>query len=87
MAVLASPPMTNCAVRSAIVTRRLAVICGWVLCGILVAGLWPSHAPKNEVSWLSNRNGLLFGDDASILSSGEFKMMDSPQDGSYSLEI
>jgi hypothetical protein len=57
-----------------------------VLCGILVAGLWPFHTPKNEVTWLSNRNGLLFGDYGSILSSGEFNMTGS-QEGPCSLEI
>ena len=29
-------------------------ICLSVLCGMLVAGLWPFHAPRNEVSWLSD---------------------------------
>ena len=47
-------------------------LAGIVLCGILVAGLWPFHAPKNQVSWLSNGDGLLFGDYGSILSSSEF---------------
>jgi VanZ family protein len=64
----------------------LGGICMAVLCGILVAGLWPFHAPKNAVSWLRNRNGLLFGDYGSILSYGEFSTS-SAREGSCSLEI
>ena len=59
---------------------------GIVLCGILVAGLWPFHAPKNQVSWLSDGNGLLFGDYGSILSSSEFNPA-GLHDGSCSIEI
>lgn len=51
----------------------LRVLCGILLCGVLGAGLWPFHAPKNEVSWLSNGNGLLFGDYGTLLSAGVFK--------------
>lgn len=51
----------------------LAAICAAVLTGILVAGLWPFHAPKNEVTWLSNGNGLFIGDHGSLLSAGAFK--------------
>jgi VanZ family protein len=51
-----------------------------------MAGLWPFHAPKNEVSWLSNRSGLVFGDYGSILSSGEFNVTGS-HNGPCSLEI
>ena len=51
----------------------LRAICVFVLLGILVAGLWPFHAPKNEVSWLSGESGLLFGKYSSIVSAGTFK--------------
>jgi hypothetical protein len=57
-----------------------------VLCAILIAALWPFHAPKNEVSWLSDRDGLLFGDYGSILSSSEFKTT-GLEEGPCSLEI
>jgi len=66
--------------------KLLSATCVAVLCGILVAGLWPFHAPKNEVSWLGNKNGLWFGDYGSILSSVEFNTTDS-QNGPCSLEI
>jgi len=55
----------------------LTALCALVLSGILAAGLWPFHAPKNEVSWLSNRNGLLFGDHGSLLSAHGFKTSNS----------
>jgi len=56
------------------------------LCGILVAGLWPFHSPKNQVYWLRNGNGLRFGDYGTILSSGIFESVSS--DGpACSLEI
>ena len=48
----------------------LRAICVFVLLGILVAGLRPFHAPKNDVSWLSEENGLLFGKYGSIVSAG-----------------
>jgi hypothetical protein len=58
----------------------LRAICAFVLLCILVAGLWPFHAPKNDVSWLSNGSGLVFGKRASILSAGAFSepRSDSP---------
>jgi hypothetical protein len=59
----------------------------FVLGGILVAGLWPFHAPKNAVSWLRNKNGLLFGDYGSILSSGEFAVAGSQGQEPRSIEI
>lgn len=60
--------------------------CVSFLCGILVAGLWPFHAPKNAVSWLNGRNGLLFADYGTILSSHRFNVTGS-ENGPCSLEI
>jgi VanZ family protein len=65
----------------------LLAICLLVLCGILVAGLWPFHAPRNEVTWLSGRNGLLFGKRGTIVSASWFKAGDSQDDNSCSLEM
>jgi hypothetical protein len=62
-------------------------ICAFVLFGILVAGLWPFHAPRNEVSWLTDRNGLFFGKYGSIVSAGSFKADPAQANGSRSLEI
>lgn len=47
-----------------------AVIFVFVLGGILWAGLWPFHSPKNDVNWMSPENGLSFGTHGTILSSG-----------------
>jgi hypothetical protein len=40
---------------------------------ILIAGLWPFNPhPRNEVSWLTGENGVRFGDNGTIYSSGRF---------------
>ena len=65
----------------------LRVICTCVLFCILVAGLWPFHAPRNEVSWLSGENALLFGKHGSIVSASPIEANRSQPDKSCSLEI
>ena len=49
--------------------RFLRAICAFVLLGILVAGLWPFHAPRNEVSWLKNHSGVFLGRHGSMVSA------------------
>src|SRR5207249_3292265 len=73
--------------RSRTRTRLLPVICTAVLCIILILGLWPFHAPPNDVSWLGNRNGLHFGRFSTAFSSSEFRITPIPNPGSGSLEI
>jgi len=63
------------------------VTCLFVLCGILVAGLWPFHAPLNQVTWLGEGNGLLFGKHGSLVSANPFQATAAQGDGSCSLEI
>jgi len=65
----------------------LRAICTLVLLGILVAGLWPFHTPRNEVNWLSQENGIILGKHGSIVSEGSFKARASRRDDSCSLEI
>ena len=65
----------------------LRAICALVLLCILVAGLWPFHAPRNEVSWLSHKNGIILGNHGSIVSAGSFKAQASQGDNSCSLEV
>ena len=65
----------------------LLAICVCVLGGILVAGLWPFHAPKNEVSWLPEGNGVLFGKHGSIVSADLIKASGLRAEKSCSLEI
>ncbi len=66
--------------------RVISAIALLILYGILVAGLWPFHSPKNQVYWLDNENGVRFGEYGTILSSGvlEAGSSDGP---SCSLEI
>jgi hypothetical protein len=71
--------------RFALSPLTLRVLCAVVLCGILAAGLWPFHAPRNEVTWLRRENGLLLGEYGSIVSAAIFKA--NRPDGSCSLEI
>ena len=58
-----------------------------MLCSELVAGLWPFHAPGNEVTWLGNTNGLSFGRHGTVLSSTIFQAPPSRDEASCSLEI
>ena len=50
---------------------------------ILIAGLWPFHAPKNNVEWLGQEDGLQFGHSGSVVSSGVF----TPREYAGTLEI
>jgi glycopeptide antibiotics resistance protein len=73
--------------RSWLQLRIVGVLCIFVLCGILVAGFWPFHAPVNQVTWLKNANGLRFGDHGTILSSGALTTPSTEEEASCSLEI
>lgn len=64
----------------------LRAACISVLLCILVAGLWPFHAPRNQVSWLEG-NGLLFGRRGSIVTAGSFKARALQDQNSCSLEV
>jgi VanZ like family/Concanavalin A-like lectin/glucanases superfamily len=68
-------------------TMLLRAICAFVLLGILVAGLWPFHAPRNEVRWLGYGNGLFFGKYGSIVSAVPFKLEGLDADRPCSLEL
>jgi hypothetical protein len=74
-------------VGSALRRRLLLGVCLCPLAGILGFGLWPfTTRPHNDVSWIKNQNGLLFGDYGTILSSAPFRM-DGPPDGPCSIEL
>ena len=66
--------------------KAIGALCALTLCGVLAAGLWPFHSPKNQVHWQGDQNGLRFNRYGTILSSGEFESpsLDRP---SCSLEI
>lgn len=63
------------------------LVCMLVLCGTLTLGLWPFHAPRNDVSWLGNENGLRFSGYGTLLSAEKFQIRDSEDQASSSLEI
>jgi VanZ like family/Concanavalin A-like lectin/glucanases superfamily len=67
--------------------KVLGVLCAAILVGILTAGLWPFHSPKNEVSWSSNGNGLRFGRNGLILSADTFGSAALKEESPCSLEI
>jgi len=74
-------------VGSALSRRLLLGLCLSLLAGILWFGLWPfTPRPHNDVSWIANQNGLLFGDYGTILSSAPLHV-EGPPDGPCSVEI
>lgn len=66
-------------------TSALGPLCAGVLSVILVTGLWPFRAPKNDVTWLGGENGLRFGQHGIVTSTAVFRARS--QDGACSLEI
>jgi len=67
--------------------KVLGLLCAAVLIIILIAGLWPFHAPKNQVSWLSNGNGLHFGEYGVVFGSLESGFAGSKDGITCSVEI
>ena len=54
-------------------SKLLGALCVAVLCVILTLGLWPFHAPKNDVTWLKRASGVSFGRYGTVQSSGVLK--------------
>jgi VanZ family protein len=69
-----------------IYARLVAAGCLCVLAIILVAGLWPFHAPRNDVTWLADGNGIRFGHHGTLVSAGRFQS-DAAANSARSLEI
>jgi hypothetical protein len=67
--------------------RILGSLCVCILFGMLVAGLWPFHQPRNDVTWLRNTDGVKIGDYGTLLSSSTFDRYDSEGQAPCSLEI
>lgn len=65
----------------------LKLVCFFTLCGILVAGLWPFHAPANRVSWLKDNAGLRFGRDGVVLGTGKLAWSGTSNENSFSFGI
>jgi VanZ family protein len=64
----------------------LGLLCIANLCTVLTLGLWPFHAPRNEVYWLANRDGLRFGKFGSAVSASPF-IAGNPRSPEASLEL
>jgi len=74
--------------RKYIVSRALGASCFCVLFGILVAGLKPFNPfPKNEVSWQTGTNGLHFGDNGTIFTTGRFQTVGLRAGATCTIEI
>jgi VanZ family protein len=67
--------------------KVLGLLCASVLVIILTAGLWPFHAPKNEVTWLSDGNGIHFANRSLILSPNALGLVGLRDATSCSVEI
>jgi hypothetical protein len=63
----------------------LKVVCFFTLSGILVAGLWPFHAPANQVSWVDA--GLRFGRYGVVLGTGKLAGSRTSNENSFSLGV
>lgn len=65
--------------------KVVAVICVLVLAGTLTAGLWPFHAPRNQVAWLGD--GLMFGRHGTAFSTRLVATFPGAEDTGRSIEI
>jgi hypothetical protein len=61
--------------------------CVGTLTIILVAGLWPFHSPKNDMTWLPGENGIRISSHGCLVSSSSFRAYDSKGGSSGSLEL
>jgi hypothetical protein len=64
----------------------LIIICTGILCITLALGLWPFHAPRNDVAWLADHGGLRFGRYSTVFSAGAFHNA-SPNNAGNSIDI
>jgi VanZ family protein len=67
--------------------RISGLLCAAVLCGTLIAGLWPFRRPPNGVIWLENENGLRLKAYATVWSAASFPELPAPDGNSCSLEL
>ncbi len=74
-------------IESRVRSWAIITLCFATLTAILVAGLWPFHSPKNDVTWLAGENGIRIGIHGCLLSPGPFRAYDPMNENSGSLEI
>ena len=68
-------------------TRPLGVARDSFQATCITRGLWPFHTRKNEVTWLGGNNGLRFGRNGTVISSGAFPMTRAEGGVSGSVEV
>ena len=71
----------------AINTRLLGVLCILLTAGLLVAGLWPFHSPRNQVTWRADGKGVHFGAHGTVLSSNPLRAPHMQEGSPCSLEV
>ena len=64
---------------------KMLCVCTVVI--VLIAGLWPFHAPENNVEWHVQEDGIQFGHHGSVVSLGAFQPRDPDRDDSGSIEV
>jgi len=75
-------------ITAALKQKRLAGLCLFILCAIVISGLWSfNFYVKNEVTWIPNENGLLFGDIGSIYSFDSLPANDPGEIASGAIEL
>jgi VanZ family protein len=67
--------------------RAMGALCLCSTLIILTAGLWPFHAPRNDVTWLGKEDGVRLGVHGTILSASAFNAPNLGRDDSSSLEV
>jgi VanZ family protein len=68
--------------------RRLGILCGTMIAGILGATLWPFNPiPKNEVSWLQGANGISFGKAGIVVGKSPLRVESADGNDACSLEL
>lgn len=68
-------------------SKLLGVFCVAVLAMTLSLGLWPFHAPPNDVTWLKRASGLTLGRYGSVLSTGALDAGYSQSDSSVEIWV
>ena len=68
-------------------TKFLTIVCFVVLATILSLGLWPFHAPANEVGWIGTGPGLAFGKFSTAIAAASLKATAVARESGASAEI
>ena len=68
-------------------STTMGIVCFAVLCITLSLGLWPFHAPLNQVSWLRNANGLLLRRYATLSTAAPLESPPSSSQAGAAIEV